>query len=100
MATIWTDWPGTACRITDAKFPGKNGGMDTPEDQTEYAVTEPAHESQRSLVTVLASDANQVVLTAAKFAAVYGTKKALDRLDKPAPAEPSQPEVTSPEPQA
>jgi hypothetical protein len=59
-----------------------------PAEQRDVPGGEAAQEAQRSWVTVLASDANQVAAGVATTAALYGAKVAVDKIRKP-PAPPS-----------
>ena len=61
--------------------------MDTDNDKTQVEQRDaPGGEvSQRSWVTALATDANQVAVGATITAALYGAKKAVDKFRKPPP---------------
>ncbi len=57
----------------------------TQAEQRDVPSGEVAHEAHRSWVTTLASDANQVAVGMATTAALYGAKKAADKIRKPPP---------------
>jgi len=59
-----------------------------PAGQRDGAGSGTAQEAQRSWVTVLASDANQVAVGVATTAAIYGAKVVVDKIRKPPPPPP------------
>jgi hypothetical protein len=66
-----------------------------PAGQRDVPGGEAAQEAQRSWVTVLASDANQVGVGLATMAAAYGAKLAVDKIRKPPPPPPPPPSSSS-----
>jgi hypothetical protein len=57
-------------------------------EQRDVPGGEAAQEAQRSWVTVLASDANQVAVGVATAATLYGAKVVVDKIRKPPPPPP------------
>jgi hypothetical protein len=72
---------GQACAVSNDNDPA-------PAEQRDIPGGEAAQEAQRSWVTVLANDANEVAVGAAIMGVGYGAKKIADKIRKP-PAPPS-----------
>lgn len=76
---------------------GNDNGNDTgPSGQRDAPGGEAAQEAQRSWVTAVLSEAHQVGDALLDAAALYGAKKAIDKIRKPPP--PPPPAASTPPP--